>query len=148
MRGRRRELVRAERWRRIQELGLVKGRLSDVQPEVGPPYNFPEAIRRLGPGEINRPLPWERLTAEQRAFQVAKMEIHAAMIDRLDREVGRILDQIRAMDAYEGTLILFLSDNGASAEIMVRDEGHDPSAPPGSAQTACQERRHPRQRPR
>ena len=109
------------------------GRLSDVEREVGPPYDFPEAIRRLGPGEINRPLPWERLTAEQRAFQAAKMEIHAAMIDRLDREVGRVLDQIRAMDAFENTLIFFLSDNGASAEIMVRDDGHDPSAPPGSA---------------
>ena len=54
------------------------------------------------------------------------MAIHAAMIDRLDREVGRVLDQIRAMDALEDTLIVFLSDNGASAEIMVRDDGHDP----------------------
>jgi arylsulfatase len=37
------------------------------------------------------------------------------------------------MGAFEDTLIVFLSDNGASAEIMVRDEGHDPAAPPGSA---------------
>ena len=63
------------------------------------------------------------------------MAIHAAMIDRLDREIGRVLDQIRAMDALENTLILFLSDNGASAEIMVRDDGHDPTAPAGSAAT-------------
>jgi arylsulfatase len=61
------------------------------------------------------------------------MAIHAAMIDRLDREVGRVLDQISAMGAFDNTLILFLSDNGASAEIMVRDDGHDPSAEPGSA---------------
>jgi arylsulfatase len=37
------------------------------------------------------------------------------------------------MGTLEDTLILFASDNGASAEIMVRDGGHDPSAPPGSA---------------
>jgi sulfatase-like protein/prolyl oligopeptidase family protein len=57
------------------------------------------------------------------------------MIDRLDREIGRVLDQIRAMKAFDDTLIVFLSDNGASAEIMVRDDGHDPSAPAGSAAT-------------
>src|SRR5207244_13300310 len=32
-------------------------------------------------------------------------------------------------------IFMFLSDNGASAEIMVRDDGHDPVAPPGSAAT-------------
>jgi arylsulfatase len=37
------------------------------------------------------------------------------------------------MNAYDDTLILFASDNGASAEIMVRGDGHDPHASPGSA---------------
>jgi arylsulfatase len=32
----------------------------------------------------------------------------------------------------EDTLVLFLSDNGASAEMMIRGKGHDPAAPPGS----------------
>jgi arylsulfatase A-like enzyme len=63
------------------------------------------------------------------------MSIHAAMVDRMDREIGRVLDQLRAMNALDNTLIFFLSDNGASAEIMVRDDGHDPAAPPGSAAT-------------
>jgi arylsulfatase len=46
-----------------------------------------------------------------------------------------VLDQLRAMKALENTIILFLSDNGASAEIMIRDDGHDPKATPGSART-------------
>ncbi len=127
------EVIRAARWKRIQEMGLVRGRLSEVEREVGPPYDFPKAIEQLGPGEVNRPLPWSALTDPQRRFQAAKMEIHAAMVDRMDREIGRVLDQIRAMGAWDDTLIFFLSDNGASAEIMVRDDGHDPSAPAGSA---------------
>ena len=127
------ETVRSERWGRIQEIGLVRGRLSDVERQVGPPYHFPEALKTLGPGEVNRPLPWSSLTDRQRAFQAAKMEIQAAMVDRMDREIGRVLDQIRAMGAWDDTLILFLSDNGASAEIMVRDDGHDPAASPGSS---------------
>jgi arylsulfatase len=44
-----------------------------------------------------------------------------------------VIDQLRAMGAFENTLIFFLSDNGASAEIMVRDDGHDTTAAPGSA---------------
>ncbi len=129
------ERLRAERWRRQQEMGLTPGELSAVERDVGPPYHFPEALEKLGPGEINRPLPWDELTDAQREFQSAKMAIHAAMIDRMDQEIGRLLDQLRAMNALENTLILFLSDNGASAEIMVRDDGHDPAATPGSAAT-------------
>jgi arylsulfatase A-like enzyme len=127
------EAVRAGRWKRIQELGLVRGRLSDVERDVGPPYDFPEALKTLGPGDVNRPMPWASLTDDQRTFQATKMAIHAAMVDRMDREIGRVLDQLRAMGAFEDTLIVFLSDNGASAEIMIRDDGHNPSASPGSA---------------
>ncbi len=129
------DAVRAERWKRIRDLGLVEGQLSAVEREVGPPYDFPEAMKILGPGEVNRPLPWNDLTPQQQSFQATKMSIHAAMVDRMDREIGRVLQQLRAMNAMDDTLILFLSDNGASAEIMVRNDGHDPTAPPGSAAT-------------
>ena len=50
-----------------------------MEREVGPPYDFPEDIRKLGPGEVNRPLPWSELNPVQRDFQAAKMAIHAAM---------------------------------------------------------------------
>ena len=127
--------VRRERWERQKRVGLIRGGLSAVERNLGPPYAFPDAIKKLGPGEVNRPLAWGDLTPKQQDFQAMKMAIHAAMIDRLDRELGKVLNQIREMDAWDSTLILFLSDNGASAEIMVRDDGHDPNAPPGSAAT-------------
>ena len=127
--------VRTERWKRQKRVGLIQGDLSAVERNLGPPYAFPDAIKKLGPGEVNRPLAWGDLTQTQQDFQAMKMAIHAAMIDRLDRELGKVLDQIRDMDAWDSTLILFLSDNGASAEIMVRDDGHDPNAPLGSAAT-------------
>jgi arylsulfatase len=63
------------------------------------------------------------------------MAIHAAMIDRMDREIGRVLDQVRAMGAWENTVVMFVSDNGASAEQIIRGDGHDPAAPPGSAKS-------------
>ena len=125
--------MRAARFARLKELGLTQTTLSTLEPEVGPPYAFPDAIKKLGPGEITRPLPWDELTEEQRRFQATKMAIHAAMVDRMDQEIGRIIAQLKTMGAFENTLLLFASDNGASAEIMVRHGGHDPSAPPGSA---------------
>jgi arylsulfatase len=127
------EALRAERFARQQQMGLTTTTLSALEPEVGPPYAFPEAIKKLGPGEVNRPLPWDSLTAEHRRFQATKMAILAAMVDRMDVEIGPIIAQLKAMGAFDNTLILFASDNGASAEIMVRDGGHDPQAAPGSA---------------
>ncbi len=129
------EAMREARHARQMSLGIVNTALSRLEEEVGPPYHFPEALEKLGPGEVNRPLPWDSLTDEQRRFQATKMAIHAAMIDRMDREIGRVVAQLKAMGAYENTLIFFASDNGASAEIMVRNGGHDPTAPPGSAAT-------------
>lgn len=129
------DVLRKERHERQRKLGLSVATLSPMEEEVGPPYAFPDQIAMLGPGEIVQPLPWTQLTGEQKRFQATKMAIHAAMIDRMDREIGRVLDQLRSMNALENTFICFLSDNGASAEIMVRGEGHDPSASPGSAET-------------
>ncbi len=126
------EKVRAERAKRIAEYGIVTNAVSEIERELGPPYHFADAIKNLGPDEVNRPLPWDSLTESQRDFQATKMAIHAAMVDVMDREIGRILQQLAAMGVIDDTLIVFLSDNGASAEIMVRGEGHDPAAPPGS----------------
>ena len=127
--------IRAQRWQRVQKLGLVKGALPAVEREIGPPYHFPEHLKILGPAEVNRPLPWADLSNNQKKFQQAKMAIHAAMVERMDKEIGRILKQLRAMKSWENTLVIFLSDNGASAEIMVRADGHDPAAEAGSAAT-------------
>jgi len=129
------DAMRLERFQRQKEMGLINTTLSPLERDIGPPYPFPDAIAKLGPGEVNRPLPWDELNDTQRRFQATKMAIHAAMVDRMDREIGRILAQLKAMNAYDNTLVFFASDNGASAEIMIRDGGHDPAAEPGSAKT-------------
>ncbi len=129
------EAMRAARFAKQKEMGITNTTLSALEPDVGPPYAFPDAMEKLGSGEVNRPLPWSELTEEQRRFQATKMAIHAAMVDRMDQEIGRIIAQLKAMNAFDNTIIFFASDNGASAEIMVRNGGHDPKADPGSAAT-------------
>lgn len=129
------DVMREERWQRMKALGMGGSELSAMERGVGPPYAFPDAIKALGPNEVNLPLPWVDLNPGQRQFQADKMAIHAAMVDRMDREIGRVLEQVKSMGAWENTLILFLSDNGASAEMMVRGDGHDPAAAMGSGAT-------------
>jgi arylsulfatase len=129
------DALRDRRWQRLKELKVGGDALSAVERDLGPPYDFPDALKKLGPNELNRPLPWGELTKAQRAFQADKMAVHAAMVDRMDREIGRVLGQLRAMKALDDTLIVFLSDNGASAEIMVRGDGHDPGAACGTGAT-------------
>mgnify|MGYP006287000135 FL=1 len=129
------DAMRRRRWRRMAEMGIVDCALSAREADVRAPWYEEEFGERYGPGEIEYAVAWEELDDEQRRFQATKMAIHAAMVDRTDREIGRLLDRLRRMDVYEDTLVLFLSDNGASAEIMIRAGGHDPTAPPGSEAT-------------
>ena len=63
------------------------------------------------------------------------LEIHAAMVHRMDREIGRVIRQLQAMGEWENTLTLFVSDNGASAEQIIRGDGHDRQAVPGSGES-------------
>ena len=50
------------------------------------------------------------------ADQIERMETYAGMIDRVDWNVGRVIDKLKAQGKFHNTLFLFASDNGASAE--------------------------------
>ena len=56
---------------------------------------------------------WSSLSPEQQAEQARLMEIYAAMVDRLDRNVGRVIDYLKRTGQFDNTFILFTSDNGA-----------------------------------
>jgi arylsulfatase len=127
------DAVRQDRWLRIKTMLQLPGELSAWEPGIGPPYAFPRTSEILGPREVYRELAWSELTDEQQAYQAAKMAVHAAMVDRMDQEIGRMLGQLRALGLLDNTVIFFFSDNGASAEIMVRGDGHKSAATPGSS---------------
>ncbi len=127
--------IRADRWARIEKLLHLPGTLSKIETNTGTPYLSKPAQERLGPVEAWNEMAWEDVPADKQAFQARKMEVHAAMVTCMDRQIGRVLDQLHAMNADENTLVLFFSDNGASAEIAMRGDMHDASAPQGSAAT-------------
>jgi arylsulfatase len=53
---------------------------------------------------------------EQKDYEAACMAVHAAMIDRVDQGVGKIIEKLKETRQYENTIIFVLSDNGASYE--------------------------------
>jgi arylsulfatase A-like enzyme len=131
------DAVREARLARQKQFGLYGGNLSTRDPKTVPGWNLSEEElrRRIGPGEVAHAVAWESLRPEQKEFQAAKMAVHAAMVDRMDREIGRVLDRVRATGEFDNTIILFASDNGASAEQIIRGDGHDPASEPGSSRS-------------
>ncbi|MGB0414171.1 MAG: arylsulfatase [Coraliomargarita sp.] len=71
------------------------------------------------PKEVNL-RDWNALSAEDQDYQDLLMATYAGMIDRIDQNVGRIVEQLKATDALDNTLILFFSDNGAEQATMNR----------------------------
>ena len=73
-------------------------------------------VCRLPKIDFGKRKPWAQLSDEQRARDAAKMETHAAMIDRLDQGLGKVIAALKEIGQFDNTLIVFLSDNGASPE--------------------------------
>ncbi|MEM9368897.1 MAG: arylsulfatase [Planctomycetota bacterium] len=88
------ESIRNARFRRQQKMGLLgaSGQLS-------------EATHR----------PWKSLNAREKADQARRMQVYAAMIDRVDQNIGLLLRKIQELGEEQKTLIMFASDNGCSA---------------------------------
>lgn len=56
---------------------------------------------------------WESLDAARKSWESRRMAAYAALIDRVDQEIGRLIEDLKQAGEFENTLILFVSDNGA-----------------------------------
>ena len=63
---------------------------------------------------------WDELSDEERRVEARKMELYAAMVERLDHHVGRLIAALRELGEFDNTLIVFFSDNGAAGEDVSR----------------------------
>lgn len=80
-----------------------------------------EALGILNPAQRvsikNSDLPaWTSLTYDEQKLWARRMEVYAAQVDNLDQNIGRVVEQLRAENKLDNTLILFISDNGAAGE--------------------------------
>ncbi len=70
------------------------------------------ASQKIAQRDAEVPL-WENLNYDQKQLWKAKMEVYAAMIDRVDQNIGRLISTLKELKKDENTVIVFLSDNGA-----------------------------------
>lgn len=109
------DVVRARRLGVMKQRGLIP---SDAQPA-----KLPASVPS-----------WAE--AEDKPKWARRMEVYAAQITAMDRGIGRVLDQLHASGCLENTLVVFLSDNGATKESMASNFGyHNPGAPIGTRAT-------------
>ena len=96
------ENIRQARFKRQKELGLLS-----------------ESVRLSIP--MHRP--WTSLNNQQKKDQTRRMQVYAAMIDRVDQNVGKLVAKIDELRESENTLIMFASDNGCSSENVNTGNG-------------------------
>ncbi|WP_146446733.1 sulfatase-like hydrolase/transferase [Botrimarina colliarenosi] len=111
--------LREERFRRQEELGVF------------------DAETPLGPLPAKRPV-WDSLSASDQDFEASKMAVHAAMVDRVDQGLGKVVDQLRKNGQLDNTVLVFISDNGASPEIP-GGPGYDRNSGTRDGQTALRD---------
>jgi len=96
------EPIRNARYKKQLEMGLI----DDT-------YKLSEATHKN----------WEELADSVLSEEIRKMEVYAAMIDRMDQNIGRVLSKLKEIGKDENTLIMFVSDNGASSEMVrIKDD--------------------------
>jgi arylsulfatase len=61
---------------------------------------------------------WADMTAEQRAHSARSMEVYAGMVDRMDWNIGRVVDYLAETGELDDTVVIFMSDNGAEGAIV------------------------------
>ena len=91
--------LRLARFKKMQEKGIISKEI------------------KLSPRDSNLP-EWNSLTEEQKINWDDKMAVYAAMLDCMDQNIGRIRKKLQDLGQDKNTVIMFLSDNGASNETI------------------------------
>ena len=91
--------LRKERLERMKKLGLIA---ANTPVYEGHP-NWPK---------------WDSLTKEQQESEARRMTVYSAMIENMDRQIGRVLDHLKASGELDNTFVFFMSDNGADGNSV------------------------------
>ena len=100
--------LRKRRYKRMVEMGLI-----DKAWALSPRDKSAKA--------------WDTLSDADKDQWDLRMAVYAAMIDRMDQAIGKVMDKIKRLGKTDNTLVLFLADNGGCSER----ENHTRHIPPG-----------------
>lgn len=105
------DVTREKRYQKMTRLGLI-----DARYQLTPrPEDIPA---------------WDSVTDKDK--WVRKMATYAAMIDRMDQNIGKLVASLKANGQFDNTMIIFISDNGSSPENTDNRNFNDPSSKIGA----------------
>ncbi|MDA8909184.1 arylsulfatase [bacterium] len=102
-------------WDKLREERLVTMKKLKIVPEetkLSPRSTW----QNYGETETGTNPAWDSLPEDRRLDLARRMAIYAAMVDRMDQQLGRVIDDLRRAGELDNTLIVFTSDNGACFE--------------------------------
>jgi len=110
------EAIREETLARQKEMGIVP---ADTELPPLNPLGTPDT--RSGPDGQPFPLmdltrPWDSLSADEQRLFARMAEVYAGFLSHADHQIGRLLDYLDELGERENTLVIVVSDNGASGE--------------------------------
>ena len=111
------DVIRRERYERLVKLGLIDKKWA---------MSARGADRHKSFSDIP---PWEQVEDQQ--AEDLNMAVYAAMVDRMDQNIGRVLNKLKALEIEDNTLVMFLSDNGGCPYERNRTK----DIPPGPAES-------------
>lgn len=126
--------IRAERFERMKAMGIL-----DKDCRLSPPGDNTNKFRGASHKGLDPEIqakwpqyyPWDSMSEEEKDKKDLEMAVFAAMIDRLDQNIGRVLDRVEEAGEMDNTLILFFTDNGSCPF----DSNKDFNIPPGPAES-------------
>lgn len=101
------DVIREQRLLKMKKSGIVSSE-TKLTPRSRY-WNYGETETGINPA-------WSSLSADRRADLAQRMAIYAAMVGRVDQNIGRVLNDLTKAGELDNTLVIFLSDNGACAE--------------------------------
>ena len=109
------EKIREQILANQKKIGLLpeSTRLSPINPHGEPDVTGPEG--QPWP-KLDFVRPWESLSEEEKRLFIRMAEVYAGFVSYTDNEIGRLLDHLVESGQLENTIIVVVSDNGASAE--------------------------------
>jgi arylsulfatase len=117
------DVLRQERFAKQQAIGAVTSG-AVLTPRGGMAQTGNEAVAEIPA--------WDTIAANRKADLIRRMSVYAAMIEEVDKSVGRIVDHLRDIGQLDNTIIMFLSDNGANCENGRYGTGNDGTALSGT----------------
>lgn len=104
--------IREERFTRMRQMGLLGDAWQFTPRSIVPPNRVATPH-----GWANKQNPaWDSIDPDRRADLTRRMAVYAAMIEIMDRNIGRVVEDLRSNGELDNTLVMFLSDNGACGE--------------------------------